>query len=72
MKKCDYCDGLGVTNTPLEKFTNEEGWTECYRHKDLRNCIWQFRFELDQSRFKWAVLKLGKWVSKKVSHLVGY
>lgn len=48
MKKCNYCGGYGPVNSPLEKFTNAQGFTECWRHKDVRDCIWSFRFSLEK------------------------
>lgn len=47
IKKCDLCGGLGAVNSPLEKYTNAQGCTECWRHKDIRDCIWKFRFILE-------------------------
>lgn len=47
MSQCDFCGGVGAVNSPLEKYTNKQGWTECWRHKDVRDCIWKFK--LDQS-----------------------
>lgn len=62
MKKCDYCDGLGTVNAPSEKFTNEQGWTECYRHKNMQDCVRQFKLELSQPHFSWAFRYFNKWL----------